>query len=102
MTYLQNEDTGEKTSFLRKVDSTGKFRFVLTLPDTAGKYVFVLASGNSFETTKPETLVLIDESTLDYPEIQKETTTIRPILEEGETPFLRLPDNFWGEIYFRQ
>ena len=82
MTFLQNEETGEKTSFLRKVDSTGKFRFVLTFPEKSGKYVFVLASGNSFETTKPETIVLIDEASLNYPDIQKETTSVRPILEE--------------------
>lgn len=95
MVYLQNEETEEKVSFLRKVDSTGRFRVVLTFPEKSGKYVFVLASGNSFETTKPETIVLIDESSLNYPEIPKDTTIIKPILEEGETPFLKLPDNFW-------
>lgn len=83
MVFLQHEETGEKVSFLRKVhESNGKFRFVLKLPEKAGKYIFVLAAGNSFETTTPETLILIDESTLQYPELHKNPTLIRPILEE--------------------
>ncbi len=102
MIYLQNQADQKEYSSLIKADANGKFVFPYTLPTTPGKYFFVLSSGNSFETTAPEEMVLIDKNAMNYPEISTDTISLRPSLTENTTPYIALPENTWGILTVSQ
>ncbi len=102
MIYLQNQSDNKEYSTLIKADTNGKFIFPYTLPTTPGKYFFVLSSGNSFETSTPEEMVLVDKNTMNYPEIATDTKNLRPTLTENTTPYIALPENTWGILTLSQ
>lgn len=102
MIYVQSQADKTDYSQLVKLDSNGKFKFAFTLPKTPGKYFFVLASGNSFETTTPESIVLIDPASLIYPVITTGSTLIKPYLVTDQSSYIPLPENTWGSLMLTQ
>lgn len=69
MIYLESESTKKEYSTLIRVEKNGRFTFPFTLPKIPGKYYFVVASGNSFQTSTPEYMMLLSPAELTYPEI---------------------------------
>lgn len=103
MIYLQGEIDKKEYSFLVKVDPSGKFVFPFTFPGTPGKYYFVLSSGNSFETNTPEEIVLLDKSTLAYPEVGTGSLILRPAITDNTiNPYIALPERVWGILTLTQ
>lgn len=101
--YLGNDaETTSPQSFLAQVKKDGTFRTVLTLPRTPGLYSLVLASGNSFNTSIFSTLELIDRNTLSYPLLSGSLAQITPVFVPGRSPYLALPNGFWGDVSLTQ
>ncbi|MBP9779585.1 hypothetical protein KBD33_03100 [Candidatus Gracilibacteria bacterium] len=102
MVYLQSEKDKQEYSTLVRVEKNGKFKFPFTLPKIPGTYYFVIASGNSFQTTEPEVLHLVDPVTLKYPDIPSESYTYKPELQNNSTPYIAMPEGVWGATVFSQ
>ncbi len=102
MVYLKNQVSGNEFSFLKTVDTSGKFHFAFTLPEEAWIYYFVLSSGNSFQTTKPELLSILNKSSFSYPSMVYEKNKVLPIFVEDEEPYIKLPDNSWWSLHVKQ
>lgn len=102
MIYLESEKDKKEYSSLVKVDSTGKFKFSFTFPKVSGKYYFVIVSGNSFQTTNPESIMLLDPTELSYPEISTGSLSFRPTLVEAPTPYIPLPPHLWATLVLSQ
>lgn len=102
MVYLMAESDKTEYSTLQKLDTSGKFSFPFTFPKNPGKYYFVIASGNSFETNTPESLVLLDPALFSYPEIATGSLSLRLNLTDGVTPYIPLPENTWGRMTLMQ
>ena len=102
MVYLQSEKEKQDYSLLVRVEKNGKFKFPFPLPKLSGKYYFVIASGNSFETTTPESIVLLDRENLTYPEILSWSIAFKPSITYTSTPYIPLPSDTWGSMTITQ
>jgi uncharacterized protein YkwD len=102
MVYLQSEKDKQEYSTLVRVEKNGKFKFPFILPKVSGTYYFVIASGNSFQTTEPEVLHLVDPESLSYPDIPSDSYFYKPVLQENATPYIAMPDGVWGAATLTQ
>ncbi len=66
MVFLQNAKTGEEFSLLAHTNVSGYFEIPLSLPKLAWKYYIVIASGNSFESSTPESITLLSRDTISH------------------------------------
>lgn len=97
--YLEEKSTGKKVvTELAKTDKNGNFSYLLHFPENPGEYYFIVAGGNSFETTDPPLIKLIDKSTITYPDIPPTTRFFRPVVSGGENPSIILPENIWASM----
>lgn len=104
--YLEDSTTKETITKLITTDDTGYFRAVIPFPKVSGSYAFILASGNSFSGVIPETILLVDRSTLTYPTLPSGSfrmTSFRPDTSmTSNQSLLRLPDKMWGSLELTQ
>ncbi len=102
MIYLESEKDKTEYSSLIRVEKNGRFKFPFTLPKISGKYYFILASGNSFQTTEPESINLVERESITYPEIQGESLAFKPTLITGTYPYISLPPQSWATLSIQQ
>jgi Cysteine-rich secretory protein family/Lytic transglycolase len=96
--YIGTPSWDREITRLARADSRGSVRFVIPTPDISGDYYFVISSGNSFSVEDPATLVLIDQSSLIYPEIPRSSLSYRPQIAWGIDPYLSLPTGTWWSL----
>lgn len=97
--YLEEKSTGKKVvTELAKTDKNGNFSYLLRFPKQAGEYYFIVAGGNSFETTNPPLIKLVKEDDLIYPEIPASRFLFRPVVTDTSKPYIVLPKNTWASL----
>lgn len=99
--YIENKNTWVSKNSIVRTRSDGTFSLPFVFPSDAGEYYFILSSGNSFETTNPPRVYVVDSSVLKYPYLphNNTNTNIRiNINSETDTPFVSLPSSVYGEM----
>jgi uncharacterized protein YkwD len=97
--YLEEKSTKKKVvTELAKTDKNGNFSFLLQFPKNGGEYYLIVAGGNSFETTEPTRIKLVQRDSFMYPDIPTVLRTFHPIVSGGENPVITLPDNLWASM----
>jgi hypothetical protein len=102
MIYFESENSKKEYSTLVRVEKNGKFKFPFTLPKIPGRYYFVVASGNSFQTSSPEFMNIVSPAELTYPEILTWSLVFRPVLIDSKTPYVSLPSLTWWTLTVNQ
>lgn len=98
--YLQNISTKEETTELVRTDMYGNFQIPVSLPRGNWKYYIIIASGNSFTSSTPETLFLVprNNNTIQTPVTQ----SISPVIVYGEHPYLSIGSERWASMKIEQ
>ncbi len=100
--YLRNIDSWEEVSDLYPTNVDGSFRIPIALPNIVWKYYIIIASGNSFETTNPEVLRLIDKSSISSADKIVSSISMKPTIVYGKFPYLYFGSNIWTTLKITQ
>lgn len=100
MVFLQNAKTGEELSELARTDSSGYFEIPFSLPKVAGKYYIVIASGNSFESSTPETITIVSRSIT--PDSGATILSTLPSMVYDTASYLSFGSGVWSNMSINQ
>lgn len=84
------------------VDKSGNFSFVVTLPDIAEEYLLALSSGSSVSTKDAVPILLVQEGTINYPDLRVGSLNFSPKIKGWSIPWIQLPDNLVGTLKITQ
>lgn len=98
--YLQNIQTKEEITELVRTDASGNFRIPVSLPKTEWKYYIIIASGNSFESSTPQTLTLLPKSTARNR--VNPTQFVLPRIVYWGYPYLSIGSDRWANMSIEQ
>ncbi len=98
--YLQNIKTKEEITRLVPVDSNWNFRIPVSLPKTVWKYYFIIASGNSFESSSPEYMTLVPNNRVTTNSITP--GFLFPKIVYDESPYISVGSDKWVQMRVEQ
>lgn len=98
--YIQNIATKAETTKLVRTDLNGNFQIPVELPKDAWKYYIILASGNSFSSSTPETLYLVPNTAA----INTKTSQIQivPNIVYWQNPYISIGEGNWATMQITQ
>jgi uncharacterized protein YkwD len=98
--FIQNVATKIETTKLVRTDSSGNFQIPVELPKDAWKYYIILASGNSFSSSTPETLYLVPNTAAINTKTSQ--TQIVPNIVYWQNPYISIGEGNWATMQIVQ